>query len=367
MTTPRASRPLDGIRVLDLSNYLPGPYATQLLTNLGADVIKIEPPGGDPARHLGGNLFASVNHGKRSMEIDLKSPDGVAAVRALARDADVVVEGFRPGVLDRLGLSYDALAQDNPSLIYCSITGYGQTGEFRHHPGHDISYLAESGVFAVPSQWNSTGPERSGLPVADLLSSLYADIAILARLRLPVTERGGKLDVSMLDGLMDVLSTRLHLTAENPDMRSHLAPSNSIYCCADGRYVALAAVEQHFWEKLVAYLGDDRLFDDRYCDHRARQLNGRLLHEILVEVFLARPAHRWADELQAHGIPASLVKTPAEAVEGLRARGRSSSPAPVLDDIGKFVGAFSEAESPLLDQHRQEITQSGWLTAPAGP
>ncbi|CAB3743826.1 Formyl-CoA:oxalate CoA-transferase [Paraburkholderia rhynchosiae] len=144
---------LNGVRVVDLSQLLPGPHATSMLMHLGADVVKVEPPGaGDPARQLGREIFAQLNRGKRSVALDLKSPAGKAAMLELVRGADAVVEGFRPGVMKRFGLDYATLAEVNPRIVMCSISGFGQTGPYAARPGHDLNYLALGGFWSIPVQ-----------------------------------------------------------------------------------------------------------------------------------------------------------------------------------------------------------------------
>ena len=186
---------LSGLRVLDLSIWRPGPYATSLLVALGADVLKIEPPGGDPMRRYAG-LFDAVNAGKRSMVLDLKSEDGAARALALAEQADVLVEGFRPGVMSRLGLGDTATRALNPAIVYCSISGYGQEGSRASLPGHDVNYQAWAGSL-TPDGGTATQPP---LPSADLAAGLTAAFGVCAALIGRATSgRGTYLDISMTD------------------------------------------------------------------------------------------------------------------------------------------------------------------------
>jgi CoA:oxalate CoA-transferase len=193
-----ASRPLQGVRVLDFTQNLPGPYATLVLASLGAEVIKVEPPRGDAARMFG-RLFEIVNAGKRSVVLDLKDPGSRPRVQALLRSADVVVEGFRPGVMERLGCDAEAALEINPRIIYCSISGFGQDGPYRDHPGHDINYQALTGICDMHSD-ASNRPHGSALPIADLSSAMTATTSILAGLLARQRDgRGRHIDVAIVD------------------------------------------------------------------------------------------------------------------------------------------------------------------------
>jgi crotonobetainyl-CoA:carnitine CoA-transferase CaiB-like acyl-CoA transferase len=196
-----ASRPLEGVRVLDFTQNLPGPYATLVLASLGAEVIKVEPPRGDAARMFG-RLFEIVNAGKRSMVLDLKDPAARPTVQALLESADVVVEGFRPGVMQRLGCDAEAALELNPGIIYCSISGYGQTGPYRDHPGHDLNYQALTGLCDMHTD-ASGRPHGSALPIADLSSAMTAVTSILAGLIGRQRDgRGRHIDVAIVDAAM---------------------------------------------------------------------------------------------------------------------------------------------------------------------
>src|SRR2546425_2666345 len=174
--------PLNGIHVVDFSMFVPGPFASAMLADLGADVIKVEPPRGDPGRSYVPVQFGTENRNKRSIELDLKSADAAAVVEKLVKQAQVVVEGFRPGVAKRLGIDYETLRSHNAQLVYCSISGYGQTGPWRERPGHDVNYVAAAGGLAFPGQWLRE-PARSSLPIADMAGGALAALALLPPLR----------------------------------------------------------------------------------------------------------------------------------------------------------------------------------------
>lgn len=242
-------QPMTGIRVLDLSQYVPGPFCTLICRRLGADVVKLErPETGDPLRDLDAEAFEALNAGKRSIVINLKNPEGIQAVLRLIERADVLVESFRPGVTQRLGLAYAQLKKRHPELIYASISGYGQTGNFTTVAGHDLNYMALAGALGEP-------PAVPGIQVADFAGGgLYATIAILgALMERRRTGEGRHLDVSMSEGVESLTAlTGVEL------LRGHM-PSYSLYRTADGQWLSVAAVEPKFWVALCEAIGRPEL------------------------------------------------------------------------------------------------------------
>ena len=257
------SLPLEGVRILDLSRLLPGPYCTLLLADLGADVVKIEDPeGGDYIRQMppllgeaGSALFHALNRNKRSVALDLRSPEGREALLALAAGADVVVESFRPGVLDRLQLSYAALAARNPRLVLCSVTGFGQTGPDRERAGHDLGYVARAGVLGAAGAPHGRSDTWPGVQIADVAGgALFGAVGILAALReRDRTGVGRHLDVSMTDGALGLLHMQLAAAWAGQPLHPGSGPLSGAYPCysvyrtSDGRQVALGALEPKFW------------------------------------------------------------------------------------------------------------------------
>jgi crotonobetainyl-CoA:carnitine CoA-transferase CaiB-like acyl-CoA transferase len=261
---------LDGIRILDLSRLLPGGFATGLLADLGAEVVKIEQPGlGDYMRwmepRIGDESAASwvVDRGKRSLGVDLKQPQGVEVVRRLARSADAVVESFRPGVVDRLGVGYEALRAENPRLVYCSISGYGQDGPLRSAAGHDLNYVGRAGILSITGARDGL-PAIPGVQVGDLAGgALLAVAGLLAALvRAARTGEGEHVDVSMTDGAFALLSVHLgdhFATGTVPGREAMLLnggyPCYNVYACADGRHLTVGAIEPQFFETLCEVVG----------------------------------------------------------------------------------------------------------------
>ena len=331
---------LSGVRVLDLSIWRPGPYATSLLVALGADVLKVEPPGGDPMRQYAG-LFESINAGKRSIELDLKDGDGRDRAMALAMESDVLVEGFRPGVMARLGLDADTVRGANRALVYCSISGYGQTDFRAHLPGHDVNYQAWAGALAPEG-----GTARvSALPIADLAGGMAAAFGICAAvLGRHATGEGSYLDVSMTD----VLATWTgRIGSADGDSGGGPAPSGpvpgyGIFDTADGGQVALGVIsEQHFWTNLCAELGLDDLAPLTFSERSARgaEAQGAVTKAI---------AERCRDELVTALTAVAVPVAPVLDRKGMV----TSAPFPpfpirlALPEVGN--GA------PALDQHRGE-------------
>lgn len=319
--TERASDPLplSGLRVLDFSRLLPGPYASLVLADLGADVIKVEAPeGGDYLRWMppltgkASHAFHALNSGKRSLAVDLKRPAGVALVAALAARMDVVIESFRPGVMERLGLGYDALAADNPGLVYCALTGFGQDGPYRDVPGHDLNYVALAGVLGLAGPADRP-PAVPPVQIADYGGSMWSLVAILSALTARATTgRGAFLDVSMTDGALGFLTAALapHLgggappPARGADVLTGGQPCYDVYEASDGGYFSVAPLEPKFWRAFCAAV-------DR-PDWVKRQFGDPRLAGELRALFATRPRAAWAEVLEGAGACCHAVLAPDE-------------------------------------------------------
>ena len=327
------SRPLEHLTVLDLTRLLPGGYCTLLLADLGADVLKIEEPGkGDCIRWMPpmvGDVAAghlALNRGKRSMTLNLKSPEGVEVFRRLARDADVVVESFRPGVMDRLGVGFDALVEINPRIVFCAISGYGQTGPYRDRAGHDINYTGFAGLLDIIGE-RARGPVVPGVQIGDLGGGgLMAAVGILAALaERERTGRGRMVDISMTDGAFSWLSIHgqaYALTGEVP-RRGLMRLSGELACyrvyrCSDDRWVTVGALEPQFWEALCTALGVPELIERQFSPTEEQDL----MAEKLAQIFVTRSRDEWVAELADLDACVGPVKDFEEAFsdEQLRAR-----------------------------------------------
>jgi len=321
--------PLAGIRILDLTRLLPGPVATLHLADLGADVIKIEDPQvGDYARTLGTGegadsaYFRMINRNKLGLLLDLKKPEGVEVFKRLASEADVIVESFRPGVMDKLGVGYATIAALNPKIAYCSISGYGQDGPYKDLAGHDINYLGYAGVL---DQIGSEGgnPAIPNFQIADLLGgALTAALGILAAvLEAQRTGRGRYIDVSMTDSVLaHTYFAMLHLNdagksaPRGSDLLSGGLPCYATYRCADGRYMAVGALEGKFWNTCCEVLA--------HPEWVKRQWDAGLRAE-LAAVFSTRSRDDWTSQFAAVDCCVTPILTPEEALanEQIAARG----------------------------------------------
>ena len=311
MTAPLA---LAGIRIVDLTELLPGPFATQMLADMGAEIIKIERPGvGDNARNMLPATYRMVNRGKQSVTLDLKTPEGREALLRLVKDADGLFEGYRPGVMKRLGIDYEALAAVAPRLVYVSISGFGQTGPLRDIPGHDLNYNAVAGVLALCGRPDGPPEQAVGVPIADLSGSLYAVTSFLAALLLrQQTGKGQYLDVSITDTVFTMVGPRLGSLQDTPGFGKKdvlRRTGYGVYETRDGRYVALGAIEDHFWARLVRVLAIPLLAEPRYAKAADRWNDSATLEPLIREKMRERSHDEWIDLLTRHDVPVTTVTT----------------------------------------------------------
>jgi formyl-CoA transferase len=335
-TETSAPAPLSGVRVLDLTNVLAGPYCCYQLALMGAEVIKVERPGsGDLARQLGadparnaadmGISFLAQNAGKASMTLDLKHPEGKALLRRLVETADVLVENFRPGVMDRLGLGYTALAACNPRLIYCAISGFGQDGPRKDDPAYDQIVQGVSGAMSITGA-PDTAPYRVGYPVADTCGGMTAAFAVAAALN--ATPRGAFLDISMTEALLSsmgwVVSNHLIggvAPAAHGNENTTSAPSGT-FATADSP-INIAANRDSQWQSLAKLLGLADLIDaPEFLTREGRKANRTALRAALEAVLVTQPAAHWVGALNAAGVPAGPVLSVVEALEDPQVRDR---------------------------------------------
>jgi alpha-methylacyl-CoA racemase len=329
---------LAGLRVLDLSRLLPGGYCTMLMADLGADVIKVEEPGtGDALRYSppytaagesGPNLL--LNRGKRSVTCNLRAEEGRAFLRDLVRTADVLVESYRPGVMARHGLGYDALREVNPGLVYVAITAYGSDGPYAQRAGHDLNCLGYAGVLSLAGT-AAHGPTLPGVQIADLSSGMHALIAALAALRVRDTTGAGQYcDVAMTDAalsLLTMVAAAYGAAGEVPGfgtapLAGRLAGYGT-YRCADGRYLTSGGVEPKFFGQMCVRIGAPELAELQYDRERQDELRERL-----AAVFATRPRDDWLELLAEHDTCVGPVNDLAEAFADANARARG-----VVEDV----------------------------------
>ena len=356
---------LDGVRVLDLTRLLPGPFCTMILGDLGADVIKVEDPAGSdwlrntpPLVRGESVMFQAVNRNKRSVVIDLKSDNGKQDFFRLLETADVVVEGFRPGVIDRLGIGWPQIHEHNPATILCSISGFGQDGPYRTKAGHDLTYTALSGVLSLIG--TASGELAiPGVQIGDIGGgALYAVIAILSALIARQRDGTGQwCDVSMVDGLITWLATQVaasRATGVVPRAGDELLtgkhPCYSLYPCSDGQ-ISVAAIEPQFWQALIATLDLPELSPaDGFADGE----RGVLVRNKLAEVFSAHSRSHWAGVFAGVDACVEPVLSVVEALEHPQVKARGMP----VEGFGFRLGATPPSirrPAPKLGQDTQDL------------
>ncbi|WP_342625348.1 CaiB/BaiF CoA-transferase family protein [Pseudomonas alkylphenolica] len=320
---------LNDVKIIDVSQLLPGPHATSLLLQLGADVIKVEQPGsGDSSRLLGNAVFAQFNRGKRSIALNLKDPVDKAAFLDLVRDCDAVVEGFRPGVMQRLGLGYEELARVNPAIVLCSISGFGQSGPYAAHAGHDLNYLAMAGYWSIPVQVEDK-VARPKVRLSDYAASAYAALSLSVAIMSARQQGVGQhLDVSVHDS---ILSWTAHMAwlargfEDNPVASPTVMPENDIFQTGDGRHLAMGILENKFWVTLCEVLGDEfpSLRDERFANRMSRFGRKQEVNALLKDIFLSRTLEQWTQAFAGHDLPFSPLLSASELFDDphVQARG----------------------------------------------
>jgi crotonobetainyl-CoA:carnitine CoA-transferase CaiB-like acyl-CoA transferase len=383
---PSPSGPLAGLRVLDLSRVLAGPLCTQVLADLGAEVVKVERPGGgDDTRSWGppwvegpagreSAYYLSANRGKRSAAADLRSEAGCALVRRLAAEADVVVENFAPGTLEGWGLGYEALAEANPGLVLCSITGYGSDGPEAGRPGYDFAVQARSGWMAITGE--PTGaPVKVGVAVVDVLTGQNAAIAVLAALReRERSGRGQRVEVPLFDaalaGLVNVAQAALS-TGREPARWGNAHATIVPYQAFEGadRPFVVAVGNDAQWRRLCAAIGLDALgADPRLATNPGRIAHREEVAAALAARFRAAPAGEWLSRMEAAGVPCAPVQTVLEALADPAFPGVWEMEGPSYGRVGTVPSplrfsrtpASLRRPAPALGEHTAEVERDGW-------
>lgn len=327
---------LQGVKVLDFTTFLSGPFATQILADLGADIIKVETFEGDSSRAIPPHFvegdsayYLGNNRNKRSIALNLKKPEGLALALRLIAVSDVVIENFRPGVCERLGIDIAALRQEHPALIWSSISGFGQTGPWKDKPAYDMVVQALSGVMSLTGEPNQPAM-RLGIPAGDLVAGMYAVIGILAALTARGRSKAGcRIDVSMLDGQLSMLSyqavyTMLSGIPPKPQAAQHDSiPTYRSFKGGDGREFVVTANTDKMWRDLCMVFGVPELITDaRFLNGRQRLLHREALAGILEQACLAKSAADWVEQLEKSGVPVALIKSVPEALADARQAGR---------------------------------------------
>ncbi len=339
-TQPARNGPLHGIRILDLSRVLAAPWCMQILGDLGADIVKIERPGpGDESRHWGppwlngadgkatkeSAYFLSTNRNKRSVAVDLASPEGQALIRKLAVDADICIENFKVGDLARYGLDYASLSQVNPRLIYCSVTGFGQTGPWASRPGYDYLFQGMGGPMSVTGERDDLpggGPQRFGLPIVDLSTGMFAAISILAALQhRSQTGEGQHIDISLMSTVLAMSSGHLSnfmCSGKVPGRTGNASPNITpygVYPASDGLFIIASANQSQFVALCKALGHPEWIEDPRFLNNGTRMAHQNELHELFSKILSTQPRSHWEELFLKVGVPSGPINNYAQAME----------------------------------------------------
>jgi crotonobetainyl-CoA:carnitine CoA-transferase CaiB-like acyl-CoA transferase len=393
--------PLSHVRVLDLSRVMAGPWAGQILADLGADVVKVERPvvgddtrswgppflkdaAGNPTREAG--YYLSVNRGKRSITLDLDKPQGQEVVRALAARCDIVLENFKVGTLKRFGLDFESLSAINPRIIYCSITGFGQTGPKRDAAAYDFMIQAMGGLMSVTGERDGmpgAGPQKVGVPIVDIMTGMYAAVGVLAALaRRNETGRGDYIDLAMLDVQSAFLANQAmnwlasgNTPKRNGNRHPNIQPQD-VFPCADG-FVALAVGNDGQFARLAEVLGrPEWVKDERFATNPARVRNHTVLDPLLRAEFEKRARDDLVAALEAAGVPCSPINTVPEVFADPQVQHRRmlrELPHPTTGRVPQVVSPLNFANEPLafdrppplLGEHTAEVLRELGLEPPA--
>ena len=372
---------LSGVRVLDLTRALAGPYCTLMLGDYGADVIKIELPGrGDDTRHWGppyidgeSAYFLSINRNKRSLTLNLKDPAGREVFMRLTRNADVVVENFTPGVVNRLGIDYEAVKAENPRIVYSSISGFGQTGPYREKPAYDQMMQGLGGIMSLTGDPDGQ-PQKTGVALADIGAGMLAAYAVMTALfHRERTGEGQYIDVSMLDLQVAWLTYQAatYFATDTPPPRVGAAHPNLVpyqaFKCADGKYINVAVGNERFWQRFCKALGREDLVEmPEYAQNKDRVKNRDQLVALLQQEFDTRSTNRWVDILEEAGVPCGPINDLADVFSDPQVKARDMllevqhPSAGKIKQTGipiKFSATPGSIDSPppLLGQHSKEI------------
>ena len=380
--------PLHGLRLFDLTRILAGPTCTQILGDLGCEVIKVERPvSGDDTRKFGppflkneagdetseSGYFLGVNRNKRSITLDLTKPEGQDLARRLIAKSDILAENFKTGGLAKYGLAYDQLKPANPGLVYCSITGFGQSGPYAERPGYDVLIQAMSGLMSITGEPDGE-PQKSGVPISDLMAGMYAAVGVCAALRhREITGEGQHIDIGMLDTSVATLSMQglNYLTSGVAPPRYGNAHPNivpyQVFATADG-HIILAIANDGQFDRFCAFAGADELSKDaRFCTNVERVRNRQALVPLLVEIIAAKPSRHWLEGLEACNVSCGPINTIDQVFDDpqVRARGMEiTMDHPATEAPVRLIGSPLKMSAtppsydhppPLLGEHTDAV------------
>jgi len=378
------TKALEGIRVLDLTRALAGPFCTLMLGDNGADVIKIEIPGsGDDTRKWGppfigdeSAYFLSINRNKRSLTLNLQDPKAQDVFMKLAKDSDVVVENFTPGVMDRFGLGYEAVKAVNPNVVYCSISGFGQNGPYKSRPAYDQIMQGVGGLMSITGEPDGE-PQKIGIAVTDIGAGMWSAFAITTALHhRDKTGEGQYIDISMLDAQVAWLTYQAAFFFANDEPPKRMGAAHptlvpyQAFMCSDGKYINVAVGSERIWERFCQGMGREDLKDHPdYSVNSVRVAHRGAIVSMLQEIFLTRPVSEWVEDLQAANVPCGPINDLADVFADPQVLARDmlqEMPHPTLGTIrqtglpikfSRTPGGL-DRHPPLLGEHNQEILSS---------
>lgn len=354
-------RPLEGYKMLDLSRYLPGPYCSMILADLGMEILKVEEPQkGDPARWVGPKrhkdsvYFLAVNRNKQSIGINLNTVEGKEIFKRLCSTYDVVLENFKPGTMDRLGLGYDVLLEINPSIIFCSISGFGQEGPYRDRPGHDINYIALTGLLDLTGERGGP-PSLPGILIADLTGGLLASIGVLvALIERRSTGKGRYIDISMMDGIVSLLCYQVAkfglegkpFTRGDMEFNGCL-PCYNVYETADHRFMALGSMEPTFWKNFCTLIGHPEMVDMQWVGGSER----REVISTLKRIFETKTQNEWKEFFEGKEVCCEPVRGIEELFSDLQVIKRRM----VVEINHPYEGKLFQSGNPIKLSQMEEV------------
>ncbi len=377
----KLSRPLSGVRVLDLSRVLAGPYCSMMLGDLGADVIKVERPGvGDETREWGppeaggeAAYYLCVNRNKRSITIDLKQPEGQEIVKKLAERSDILLENYKVGTLQRFGLGYNDIKKINPGIIYCSITGFGQYGPYKDRPGYDFIIQGMGGIMSITGEPDGP-PMKVGVAIVDITAGLFACSAILAALyNREKTGKGQYIDIALLDSVVAWLAnvgSNYLVSGEIPKRYGNAHPNIVPYepfKTKDGTYIALGVGNDRQWQEFCKIAGLEDIADDpRFATNPQRVIHREELIPIIAKKMLERTSEEWLSELEKHKIPCGPINTLDKVFSDPQVKAREmvvEVPHPTAGSVKLVASPMKLSDTPcrvdrhppLLGEHTEEV------------
>ena len=362
-------KPLEGIKILDLSRILAGPYATMLLRELGAEIIKVERPGnGDDARHYGpfkngqSVYFISINRGKKSITINLKSPEGIKIIKEMVTEFDILIENFRPGTMEKLGIGYDVLKEINPKLIYAATSGFGHTGPESHKPAYDMLVQAMGGMISITG-WEGMPPTRVGMSIGDIGTALFTSIGINAALyQREKTGLGQKVDIAMLDcqvALLENALVRYQVDGKPPKPVGNRHPTITPFQAfmAKDKYFVLALGNDNLWKKFCnVFSRGDLLTDERFLTNDERTKNRKIIIPILEKIFIEKTAIEWTEFFDSHGIPSGLINSMDKVIENKQLQSRNMFVEVNDEKAGKIKIAGNPIKMSTLPEEKTRQT-----------